>query len=1645
MATNEESMIIRAELALDVQKAQADIARIKKDLANAINQRNVQQRVTGQSSSFVNQHIADLRKQLNDAQKAASVANRELVNFGREGTKAISEADVAVGKLAKGMAGLFTLNKAKEFVSHIVRTRGEFQQLEVAFETILGNKEKADKMMADAVELAAKTPFDLQGVASGAKSLLAFGMNADDVIETLRRLGDVAAGLSLPLSRLTTIYGQTMVKGTLQTRDLLRYQQAGIPILEELAKMYNKTTNEVRAMVTAGKVGFVDVEKVFKKMTDEGGKFANLMEKQSKTITGQISNIQDAIDEMFNELGKKTEGPINSVLNVTSNLVENYEKVGKVLAALAVTYGVAKTASLAYAAALKLGITSIGAHTVAQRANIAVTEMATVSTKTLNKAILSNPYVLVASAITAATVGIIAYARANDVALQAKKKLNDIEEQFVSDMVKEKENYAKLNAELENTEKGSERWNAAKNKAVSMYGKYKSNLEDEIEKTGSLKSSYDELAKSIERASKQRLYNEVGTSVNEEFDAQIEEKQKKLWKRLKSDSSSVDEAAKAYYDMSNYALIAKSGTTIPDNIQQYYLKYGASTYDIMKEIIALRWDKESFNRSLDEWAGEGGVQSQLIQAMSALADASIDSLLEDLATSKKEAEEKAADSIRGAKGKEFEVGNSKYYYATEGEESLNNNISEAIAKMVGDTATLDEKYKKLSEEEKKFNKTYGENKEELDKAAEEYNTTLNEYVARYGEFLDGAEAPLMSLINDARNNYKKYGFTGVSGKLTDMITDRMQKAKPEIYLYKVGNDGQGTRADSDADMIAQTAEEQKKTNAENAKKRQDAAREQAEADAREARASAKKVTDAKKAASEAKISIENEIRQNEINQQNEGFDRQMRQMKLNYDKEIQQIEKQKEDYINKLKAIEKAKFLQANPDKKDADWNENAFYQSATWKENADFVTATYGDNGTLREQAKASYQKSLDDILDSFRGEYGSFADKQLKIKMDADKKMQSLYLASLQADTDEEKALISQGIKSIIVARDEALAQSEYEYAQKYQDMEAQRSAYIKMQKAAYAKYLTENPEASQTDKDYFKNKQAYELASYEYDQVKDYGQIDDVMAALRKKWDAFLTTLPEDMREKATKVMKDEMLSTYQSGSEEFETFVNRLGTFSLSELQQRLQQTQGLLDTAKETSNGAESEQITDLEMRIEALKKRIKELQGQTDSGKMSWQELNSVLSSSISIFDEVGNIVGDTGKLIISVSSSIATSTLSMVNAIKTLKDGAKGIEAATSILAIVSAVIKVFTTIINASQSAREQMDKTAAATANYRHQLELLKLSFSQADFENAFGTDKIGLLQKAWTSAGNSLALYNKQLKVVGEKVAYYAKGAAQFDPTGVLPYYRTIEDYQKKLMTDGQYDYEKIINMYNAYTSMANPTEEMQEQIKYLEELKTKWEEAKNVVSSFIHELTGDVTANLADQMLENFINTGSAIVDMSDYMEQFQKSTAKAIIQSKLLGQVFTDEAQDEIASMLANGNVTGAIDKYNSLLEQANALAPDIEEYLKGIGADKWTSSDRSAASTGFAAMSQDSANELNGRFTAVQNNTYELNETTKAIKDQNTQMLSISGQILLEVQGIHSDTTDINGKVSGLEENVKGMKKSIDYIMTEGVKVSMS
>ena len=323
--------------------------------------------------------------------------------------------DPLMGKWAK----FLTAGAVAGFVTKVTQVRGEFQQLEIAFGTMLKSGAKAEKLIGQLADTAAKTPFDLQGVTQGAKQLLAYGVKAEEVNDKLLMLGDIASGLSLPLGDLVYLYGTTMTQGRVYARDMIQFMGRGIPLAEELAKQFGVTKAKVGEMVTAGKVGAKEFEQAMQSMRTT--RFNNLMEEQSKSLTGQISNLQDALEMMLNDIGKSSQGMISKGIEGVSYLVEHYKEVGAVLGTLIMVYGSARAAVIAYTVVMSI-------HAKGLLGYISTTRVATAAQALFNATLKANPIMLVVGAVLGLVAAYEIFKDRTTESEKAQKRLNEANE-----------------------------------------------------------------------------------------------------------------------------------------------------------------------------------------------------------------------------------------------------------------------------------------------------------------------------------------------------------------------------------------------------------------------------------------------------------------------------------------------------------------------------------------------------------------------------------------------------------------------------------------------------------------------------------------------------------------------------------------------------------------------------------------------------------------------------------------------------------------------------------------------------------------------------------------------------------------------------------------------------------------------------------------------------------------------------------------------------------------------------------------------------------------------------------------------------------------------------------------------------------------
>ena len=357
-------------------------------------------------------------QELEDKSRRAVSLFRGMADGADEGGNRIAKS---IGRMG---AAFLSFTAATSFVKQMVAVRGEIESLEVSFRTLIGSASAGTELLNQIKQYAVSTPMQLGDLAKGAQTLLSFNIEAEKVMPVLKQIGDISMGDAAKFQSLTLAFSQMSSTGKLMGQDLLQMINAGFNPLTVIAEKTGKSVAQLKEEMSAGKITVDMVADAFQSATAEGGKFYQMLERQSQTTRGALSNLQGAVDDALNELGEKTQGVVMGAVQMATDLVRNYETVGRVLAQLIVVYGSYKVA-LATAIALekaKKAMTFVREYTAMARA----LGVATANQIAFNTAAMANPYVWIAVAVAgiAGLVGTIAVWRgANDDATESVGQL----------------------------------------------------------------------------------------------------------------------------------------------------------------------------------------------------------------------------------------------------------------------------------------------------------------------------------------------------------------------------------------------------------------------------------------------------------------------------------------------------------------------------------------------------------------------------------------------------------------------------------------------------------------------------------------------------------------------------------------------------------------------------------------------------------------------------------------------------------------------------------------------------------------------------------------------------------------------------------------------------------------------------------------------------------------------------------------------------------------------------------------------------------------------------------------------------------------------------------------------------------------------
>ena len=377
--------------------------------------RSTNEKLKEQKSSLFN-----LTQEQANARLSVKKLRDEYALYRQDGEKNVDvtkQVEQAMSNMGKKLLGGYSI---KEFLSSMIRVRGEFQSMQTAIETMVG-KDVAGQLIPQIKELAKISPLTMSDMVGAEEMMLGFNIQAEDTIKYLKAISDISMGESSKFNSLTLAFSQMSAAGKLMGQDLNQMINAGFNPLQIISEKTGKSIATLKDEMSKGAVSAEMVQQAFIDATSAGGKFYNMSENASKTINGQLSMMQDALDSVFNELGTKSESVIMDGIQMTTSLIQNYETVGKILAGLVVTYGTYRTAVMLVTAAeskhtlVEIGLTN--ARLLARKAQLA-----------LNAAMLTNPYVALTVIIGGLATTMWAMSDSTTAAARAQKEYNGIKD-----------------------------------------------------------------------------------------------------------------------------------------------------------------------------------------------------------------------------------------------------------------------------------------------------------------------------------------------------------------------------------------------------------------------------------------------------------------------------------------------------------------------------------------------------------------------------------------------------------------------------------------------------------------------------------------------------------------------------------------------------------------------------------------------------------------------------------------------------------------------------------------------------------------------------------------------------------------------------------------------------------------------------------------------------------------------------------------------------------------------------------------------------------------------------------------------------------------------------------------------------------------
>lgn len=1547
--------------------------------------------------------------------------------------------DNSYRKIAGAFAAVFTVQQATAFAKSIIQVRGEIESLEISFETLLGNKQKADALFSQIRTYAVNTPMQLNDLAKGAQMLLSFNVEAEKVMPTLKQIGDISMGDAQKFNSLTLAFSQMMSTGKLMGQDLLQMINAGFNPLSVISEKTGKSIGQLKKDMEAGAISSEMVADAFAAATAEGGKFYGMLEKQSKGINGSISNLKGAIDDMLNNIGSKNQKFIIDSINAATTFVKNYEEVGEVLAAIIATYGTYK-AALMTTEAVRRSAATIKHTTEAEELLklLTVEQQAKISKLGLSKT--SAEYSAAVKAEIAANVQVaqstLTKARADVVA--ANQAVVARRAEYVAAKQLEQQRLAELmhigaTGTAKQTEAAQRKLAAAETQRESAAIAFQSATRD-----------FNAKKTAVETAA--RTANTTTTAVNTA--AQTANATATGFLTVaKTRLAAVAARLNAVIMANPYALAATAAAalgyglyklvTYQTDAEKAQKRVNEATEEFEKsstsEIAVLNIMFSRLNKAkegTDEYrTAKEAIQKKYGDYLSKMGDEV--RLLKDTTLAQKDLTTAILETARARAQEKFIQQESDA--ASEKQVAALRQIREKLIKEKGEDVG-----EAIYGQIKSMLVAYQNDPQDRDgKKYTEYIKLLREnglgsdigygrlFTSAYGEYINSVQE-FLKAQQDAEahfgapqsNKENQTVFDAATASLQQLM-DRLPKAQEELAALK--------KAET-PDPAAIAAKEQEIEQI------------KAKTLARERELSAIK---------DVKAQIEA-----------------LQKEQLNYGKDD-------EEYKSREVRI---KYLQTKLPETDGQQSKAETEAARIKRETAERIRKIQEYDESVKKQVA---QSELDITQAKIDAQEEGFEKEMAQIDMT----YKRLIFANQQREAQMVEAL--RDARALQWENDNPTAKAKGETFDRSTVTAADLSPKEKAQIEGYTEVANDFKEKAEAD---LLKKLLDQYRTYEQQRTEIARKFDEDRAAIEKSHvsqsdkEAALSVL-EKRRKEAIKAVNDEEVESMRKSSDLLVKLFADASQKSVKELRNIINTTEELLTYLEQTDStdiapkfGFSAEELKTLKEspeKLKALREALKGLNSELGSRSPFEKFANDIdkaidkikagdiggglegIGSSIQAImptvkqfgDDLGTIFGD---------SQIGEDIWILTDLLGGIGKGVQGIGQIASgdifggITSVVSGVASIFSMANAAAERHKKALDELHRSTIEYYREYNALLHDAAMESSDSLFGERRLLDAKKFYAEAQKQQDLLNAKMGDLasGRVVTGHKKTGLFGWGKGKDVYSSLLSIYPDLIDQNGKFDASVAESILNTQKLDNNTTQMLSNLIQYSEQA----EEAMNALNDIAGEIVGNMASTMTDAIF-NAIETGA------DGWDAFQDSGADAI---KALGKMmvqeliisnYLDKYSDDIAEMLGRGDKEGVMDLFGKIATEmpgiygmAAEATQQIYDAAAKAGYDMTSDAERQASQKSGITASQESVNESNGRLTAIQDHTFDIREAVNAIAANKTQDLIDIRQAVNTIAA--SKTQDLmkieinTERLHTIDANVFGIREASNLLVANSARM---